>query len=246
MAPRPRQADDPLGEGRLPRPPAPRIPPPADGPQGLAEPERPVGLRDQARRTTSSRKRFDGKILVPFPVESALSGVAKQVGPDNRLWYRRTFTVPDGWNGKRILLHFGAVDWDTTVSVNGKQVGTHRGGYDPFTFDITDALQTKARRAGNRRQRLRPHRRQLAAARQAGPPARRHLYTPTTGIWQTVWLEPVPRGVHRLAADHARHRHGRGAGRSSRSRRRRRRQSSSWSTSRRVDRDVETGTVRTG
>jgi beta-galactosidase/beta-glucuronidase len=65
----------------------------------------------------------------------------KQVGPDNRLWYRRSFKVDEKWSGQRVLLHFGAVDWDTTVTVNGKKVGEHRGGYDPFTFDITDALE---------------------------------------------------------------------------------------------------------
>jgi len=79
------------------------------------------------------------QILVPFPVESALSGVMKRA---ERIWYRRTFNV-DNWLGgqKRILLHFGAVDWETTVWVNGQPVGSHRGGYDPFTFDITAALQ---------------------------------------------------------------------------------------------------------
>ncbi|MHC4229830.1 MAG: sugar-binding domain-containing protein, partial [Planctomycetota bacterium] len=79
--------------------------------------------------------KFDGQILVPFPVESALSGVMKSVGQENRLWYRRTFEIPGKWKGKRTLLHFGAVDWDTTIWVNGRQVGNHRGGYDPFTFD---------------------------------------------------------------------------------------------------------------
>jgi len=135
-------------------------------------------------------KKFDGQILVPFPVESALSGVMKQVGEENRLWYRRTFEIPDKWTGQRILLHFGAVDWDTTVRINGKQVGTHRGGYDPFTFDITDALKptgsqqivlsvwdpTDKGQQPRGKQVARPH---------------RIWYTPTTGIWQTVWLEPV-------------------------------------------------------
>ncbi|MHC4072932.1 MAG: sugar-binding domain-containing protein, partial [Planctomycetota bacterium] len=79
--------------------------------------------------------KFDGQILVPFPVESALSGVMKPVGQENSLWYRRTFEIPGKWKGKRTLLHFGAVDWDTTIWVNGRQVGNHRGGYDPFTFD---------------------------------------------------------------------------------------------------------------
>ena len=83
---------------------------------------------------------FQGKILVPFCIESTLSGVNKSVGGENKLWYRRTFEVPDNWNNKKVLLHFGAVDWKTTVWLNGKKIGTHRGGYDPFTFDITDSL----------------------------------------------------------------------------------------------------------
>ena len=90
-------------------------------------------------------EKFDGEILVPFAAESALSGVGKAVGEQNRLWYHLTFKVPNDWERKRIMLHFGAVDWDTTVWVNGKQVGTHRGGYDAFSFDITDALKDKGR-----------------------------------------------------------------------------------------------------
>ncbi len=86
---------------------------------------------------------YDGFILVPFPVESALSGVKKPVGKENRLWYRRIFKVPGEWSNKRILLNFEAVDWETTVWVNGRQIGTHRGGYDPFAFDITDALKKR-------------------------------------------------------------------------------------------------------
>src|SRR5579884_226974 len=80
-------------------------------------------------------KSLPEQILVPFPVESALSGVMKRA---ERLWYRRTFRVPEKWAGKRILLHFGAVDWEATVWVNGKELGKHRGGYDSFSFDITD------------------------------------------------------------------------------------------------------------
>lgn len=85
-------------------------------------------------------RRFDGTILVPFPVESYLSGIQRAVTDSQCLWYRRTFRLPaNGARGTRWLLHFGAVDWDATVYVNGRRVGTHRGGYDPFTFDITDA-----------------------------------------------------------------------------------------------------------
>ncbi len=85
--------------------------------------------------------RFQGEILVPFPIESALSGVRQPLLPDQRLWYRRTFEIPAGWRGQRILLHFGAVDWEATVWVNERLVGTHRGGYLPFHFDITEHLR---------------------------------------------------------------------------------------------------------
>jgi len=135
-------------------------------------------------------KMFDGQILVPFPVESALSGVMKRVGEENRLWYRRTFDVPAQWAGKRILLHFGAVDWETTVWVNGKQLGTHRGGYDPFTFDITDALKD----SGPQEVVLSVWDPTDAGSQPRGKQVRKPRgiwYTAVTGIWQTVWLEPV-------------------------------------------------------
>jgi hypothetical protein len=155
------------------------------------------GLWDYAIRPKDAAKpeSFDGQILVPFPVESALSGVMKPVGPDNRLWYRRTFTIPEKWSWspgtKRLLLHFGAVDWDATVWVNGKEVGNHKGGYDPFTFDITDTLNEASEQeiivsvwdptdAGTQ-----PRGKQV---RKPGS----IWYTAVTGIWQTVWLEPVP------------------------------------------------------
>src|SRR5690606_7984592 len=93
-------------------------------------------------REVAKPEKWDGEILVPFPVESALSGVMRAVTEKDRLWYRRTFTVPREWKGQRVVLHFGAVDWETTVYVNGKELGTHRGGYDGFSFDITDALKS--------------------------------------------------------------------------------------------------------
>lgn len=136
--------------------------------------------------------KFDGQILVPFPVESALSGVMKPVGPESRLWYRRTFETPGKWKGRRVLLHFGAVDWDTTVWINGKQVGDHRGGYDPFTFDITDALKD----AGSNEIILSVWDPTDAGYQPRGKQVRKPRgiwYTAVTGIWQTVWLEPVPR-----------------------------------------------------
>jgi len=135
-------------------------------------------------------KDFDGEILVPFPVESALSGVMKRVGPENHLWYQRIFEIPHDWSGKRVLLHFGAVDWESTVWINGKQIGTHRGGYDPFTFDITNALEN----AGKQEIVLSVWDPTDAGSQPRGKQVRNPRgiwYTPTTGIWQTVWLEPV-------------------------------------------------------
>ena len=138
-----------------------------------------------------------GKILVPFPAESALSGVAKPVGKDNLLVYYKQFTVPESWSGKRILLHFGACDWETNVTLNGHYLGQHRGGYDPFTFDITDALTigeqqltvtvwdpTKEIVDGDD-----PAGKQPVGKQLTNPGG--IWYTPNTGIWQTVWLEPV-------------------------------------------------------
>ena len=133
---------------------------------------------------------FAGEILVPFPIESQLSRVAKRVNAEKRLWYRRSFRVPLTWRDRRILLNFGAVDFEATVWVNGKEVGSHRGGYDPFTFDISDALNP-------------PGAQELLVSvwdpTSAGTQPRGKQveqpggiwYTPTTGIWQTVWLEPV-------------------------------------------------------
>ena len=132
---------------------------------------------------------FSGKILVPFAVESALSGVAKTVGKDSVLWYKRTVAVTNN-KDKNTLLHFGAVDWLCDVFVNGKKVGTHQGGYDPFFFDITTALKKGSQ--------------QEIAVRvwdpsDDGPQPRGKQvkkpgsiwYTPVTGIWQTVWVETV-------------------------------------------------------
>jgi hypothetical protein len=151
------------------------------------------GLWDYAivHRSQPQPDTFDGQILVPFPIESALSGVMRPVGPDNRLWYRRTFRVPRTWKGRRVLLHFGAVDFEAAVWVNGTQVGTHRGGYDSFAFDITDAIKdipeqeivvsvwdpTDAGTQPRGKQVRKPH---------------GIWYTAVTGIWQTVWAEPVP------------------------------------------------------
>jgi beta-galactosidase/beta-glucuronidase len=133
-------------------------------------------------------------ILVPFPIESALSGVMQR---HDRAWYRRTFDIPADWrtNQQRILLHFGAVNWESTVHVNGQEVAHHRGGYDPFSIDITAALASGTQQevivgvfnpadAGDQ-----------PRGKQVNKPEG-IWYTPSTGIWQTVWLEPVPE--HRI------------------------------------------------
>ncbi len=153
------------------------------------------GLRQYAILPVSDNEAipssFQGNILVPFAAESALSGVGKTVGKDNILWYQRDITVPDRRKWKRTLLHFGAVDWRSDIYVNGKKVGRHEGGYDPFTFDITDALKK-----GSKQQLAvrvwdptndgpQPHGKQVVKPEGI-------WYTPVTGIWQTVWLETVP------------------------------------------------------
>ena len=149
------------------------------------------GLWEWSRATDSEAppvgKTLPQMILVPFPIESALSGVMEHA---DHLWYRRTFSIPESWKGRHVLLNFGAVDWESVVYVNGVAIGAHRGGYDSFSFDITDALTdsgpqelivgvsdpTDAGDQARGKQVINPH---------------SIWYTPTTGIWQTVWLEPV-------------------------------------------------------
>ena len=99
------------------------------------------GLWDYAVTAKDARPDgYDGKILVPFAIESALSGVGRTLTENDALWYSREFRLPKDWKGRRILLNFGAVDWKTEVYVDGKLAGEHVGGYDPFSFDITDLL----------------------------------------------------------------------------------------------------------
>ncbi len=134
--------------------------------------------------------RYQGRILVPFCIESALSGVKKPLRPEERLWYRRHFDLPASWSGSGIRLNFGAADWEATVWLNGVELGSHRGGYLPFSFDITgpvrqtenelvvavwDPSDTHSQQKG--KQCLEP---------------KLIFYTACSGIWQTVWLEPVP------------------------------------------------------
>jgi beta-galactosidase/beta-glucuronidase len=133
---------------------------------------------------------FEGQILVPFGVESALSGVKRPLQPDEWLWYRRTFILPEDWTGQRILLHFGAVDWECTVWVNGQEIGNHRGGYVPFRFDITDHIQASENEILVRV--WDPSDQSwIARGKQVLKP-KGIWYTAVSGIWQTVWLEPVP------------------------------------------------------
>ena len=132
---------------------------------------------------------YQGDILVPFAVESSLSGVGKMINEKEELWYQRTFDVPSNWRGKQILLHFGAVDWKAEVWVNDVKVGEHTGGFTPFYFDITSVLNkgnndlvVKVWDPSDRGEQ--PRGKQIANPHGI-------WYTPVTGIWQTVWLEPV-------------------------------------------------------
>ena len=145
---------------------------------------------------TPTGQNLSSEILVPFPVDSALSGVMER---RDRLWYRRNFTVPGNWRGQRIKLNFGAVDYEAEVIVNGQTVGTHLGGYEQFSYDITPYLR------GEGAQELIV--RVFDPTERGGQPRGKQtntpggiMYTPTTGIWQTVWMEPVSRnsivGVH--------------------------------------------------
>jgi beta-galactosidase/beta-glucuronidase len=135
---------------------------------------------------------FSGQILVPFAVESALSGVNKTVGKDSVLWYERSVTVPAAYRKNNVLLHFGAVDWQCDVYVNGKKVGTHQGGYDPFSFDISSALT----KSGSQKIAVRVWDPSDNGPQPRGKQVNRPhgiWYTPVTGIWQTVWIESVPK-----------------------------------------------------
>ena len=142
--------------------------------------------------TEASAETFtsEGQILVPFAVESSLSGVGRKMTKDNALWYERTFTLPKKWAKKNVLLHFGAIDWHSQVYVNGTLVGEHKGGYDPFTFDITPYLKKSGKQTLKVKvldatdNSLQPRGKQCNLTRSI-------WYTPVSGIWQTVWLEPV-------------------------------------------------------
>jgi tetratricopeptide (TPR) repeat protein len=132
---------------------------------------------------------YEGTILVPFPLESALSGVQKSLLPNQDLWYRRHFKRPSLKAGEKLILHFGAVDWQATVYLNGKKVGMHKGGYTNFSFDITNALQENnellVKVFDPTDQGPNPHGKQVLNPNSI-------WYTPSSGIWQTVWMEKVP------------------------------------------------------
>lgn len=149
------------------------------------------GLWDFAivKRNAGEPQAYSEQILVPFAVESSLSGVQKMVGAENVVWYNRTFEVPSAWKDKNILLHFGAVDWRAEVFVNDIKIGMHEGGYTPFSFDITPYLKDGVQKLTVK----------VWDPTDDGPQPRGKQvnkpggiwYTPVTGIWQTVWLEPV-------------------------------------------------------
>ena len=126
------------------------------------------------------------EVLVPYPIESALSGIMRH---ENFMYYRKNFTVPAGWSGRNVQLNFGAVDWQSKVWVNGALLGTHEGGYDKFSYDITSAL-----RAGSNEVIVGVW---DPVEGQDIPVGKQRLnrggimYTPSSGIWQTVWLEPT-------------------------------------------------------
>lgn len=138
----------------------------------------------------SAPTEYNGTILVPFPLESALSGVQKVLQPNQRLWYKTSFKKPEIKNNNRLLLHFGAVDWHATVYVNGIEVGNHIGGYQHFSFDITDALKNEDNELvvsvlDPTDQGYNPHGKQALHPQGI-------MYTSSSGIWQTVWMETVP------------------------------------------------------
>ena len=150
------------------------------------------GLWEYSITTSDAPKpeRYEGHILVPYPLESALSGVARHLNPDQRLWYRRTFAMSPPGTGERTLLHCEAIDYEATVYLNGTRLGKHSGGYQRFTFDITDALKASENELVV----------QVYDPTDKGPNPRGKqslnalwkLYTPSSGIWQTVWIERVP------------------------------------------------------
>ena len=149
------------------------------------------GLWDYAitPKSEACPKSFDGKILVPFAVESSLSGVGRTFTADDALWYSTTFTVPSAWKGKRLMLNFDAVDWRADVYVNDIQIGFHTGGYTHFSFDVTPYLKAGANSLIVKVQDATDNGLQPRGKQVSNP--RGIWYTPVSGIWQSVWIEPV-------------------------------------------------------
>jgi hypothetical protein len=150
------------------------------------------GLWDYAitAKDDSAPLEWDGKILVPYPVESALSGVKKRITAEEKLWYRNVFQIPSDWNGKSLILNFEASDWETRVWINGSEAGLHHGGYNPFSFDISGFIgETKDIELivsvwDPTDKGTQPRGKQVTNPGGI-------WYTPSSGIWQTVWIEPV-------------------------------------------------------
>lgn len=150
------------------------------------------GLWDYAllKAGLAEPSKFQGQILVPFAVESSLSGVQKTVGDENEVWYKRNFTVPSKWKNKKILLHFGAVDWKADIWLNDIKIGSHTGGYTPFSFDIRPFLN----KTGDQKLVVRvwdPSDKGFQPRGKQTSKPNGIWYTAVTGIWQTVWMEPV-------------------------------------------------------
>jgi beta-galactosidase/beta-glucuronidase len=176
----------------------------------LSDYPRPLMVRDQWKNLNGLWKytitpkselkvpeKFDGDILVPFPVESSLSGVQRYLQPDQLLWYCTEFDVPSGWKNRNVILHFGAIDWQSTIWINNIKIGEHTGGYTPFRFDITPFLTDR----GKQKLVVKVYDptwdkdKTVIDGYQSRGKQTLHpsgcWYTAQSGIWQTVWLEPV-------------------------------------------------------
>ena len=168
----------------------------------LAEYPRPQMIRDRwmnlnglwdyaITASDAAPEKMDGKILVPFAAESALSGVGRAVTENDALWYEREFTIPEDWAGQRIILHFGAVDWKAEVFVDEQFAGEHTGGYSPFSFDVTDLLGKGRKHTLKLKVTDRTDNWFQPRGKQVSNPEG-IWYTAVTGIWRTAWMEPVP------------------------------------------------------
>ncbi|MET8471769.1 sugar-binding domain-containing protein [Streptomyces sp. NPDC006422] len=151
-----------------------------------------IDRSDTGRERGLIERSLTDEIVVPFAPESELSGIGEHDFM-RAVWYRRTVTVPRDWAGDRVLLHFGAVDHDATVWVDGVEVGRHRGGFSGFTFDITDAAPPGTPVPVVVRARDEPEAPQARGKQSVAYTPIAAKYARTTGIWQTVWMEPVPR-----------------------------------------------------